>query len=80
MPKKKSKITFEQGMKMLEELTQRLSDGGLSLDESMKLYEEGMSLTAQLEGILAEHRRKIEMLDPETGEITDFEENDDELS
>ena len=80
MTRKKGKMTFEQGMKMLEELTQRLSDGGLSLDESMKLYEEGVSLTVQLEGILAEHRRKMEMIDPETGEITAFEENDDELS
>lgn len=78
--RRKKKLSFEEGMEQLEALTQRLGNGGLSLDESMKLYEEGVALSRQLEQILAEHRKKLEMIDPETGEITSFEENENELS
>ena len=55
-------------------------EGGLSLEQSMKTYEEGMALAAQLEGMLAEHRRRIEKIDPDTAEIETFEENENGVS
>lgn len=41
MPPKK----FEQAMKQLEEIVQRLEQEELSLDESLKIFEEGMELS-----------------------------------
>lgn len=72
--KKKTKISFEEGMLALEGLTAQLSDGKLSLDESIRTYEQGMALAAQMEELLAQHRRRIEQIDRDTAEIKPFEE------
>lgn len=40
-----AEITFEQALKRLEEITVKLENGALPLDESMKLYEEGVKLS-----------------------------------
>ena len=71
--RKKTKRSYEEGMQELEGLIARLGEGGLSLEESMKLYEEGVALAAQLSQELDSYRRRIEQIDPETAEITAFE-------
>ena len=57
----KKQMTFEESMERLEEVLRRLENGNESLDASLKLYEEGISLvracTEQLEA--AEQRMKI---------------------
>ena len=78
--KKKPKVCFETGLKELEALVARMQSGDIPLDEAMKLYEEGISLAGQLEEILNSHQKRIEMLDPDTAEITMFEENENGLS
>jgi exodeoxyribonuclease VII small subunit len=40
----KKTITFEAAMERLEEITRLLESGAEGLDESLKLYEEGVSL------------------------------------
>ena len=50
MPKGKKKTvekqeTFEDAMKQLEEIVQGLEGGDLPLEESLKLYEDGVRLT-----------------------------------
>ena len=40
----KKTITFEAAMERLEEITRLLESGSEGLDESLKLYEEGVSL------------------------------------
>lgn len=42
------KQTFEAGMSELEALTARLETGDMTLDETMKTYEKGVTLAAQL--------------------------------
>ncbi len=37
-------MTFEEAMKRLEEITQLIQKSECSLDESLKLYEEGLNL------------------------------------
>ena len=74
--KKKPKVSFETGMQSLEEMVRQMQSGDLSLEEMMKAYEQGMELAAQLDAILAEHRRRIEQIDPDTAEITTFEESE----
>ena len=41
------KQTFEAGMSELEALTARLETGDMTLDETMKTYEKGVTLAAQ---------------------------------
>lgn len=74
------KTSFEEGMQQLEELTDRLSGGELTLDETIKTYEEGVKLAERLEKELAKYRKRIEQIDPDTAEITPFEEEEHGLS
>jgi len=78
--KKKPKVSFEAGMASLEEMVLNMQNGNLSLDEMMSTYEAGMALAAQLDTMLREHRRRIEQIDPDTAEITTFEENEHGVS
>lgn len=68
------KQTFEAGMSELEALTARLETGDMTLDETMRTYEKGVTLAAQLKRQLEDSRKRIEQIDPETAEITPFEE------
>ena len=72
--RKKKTLSFEEGMRSLEELVARLSNQELPLEESIALYEQGAALSAQLEQQLAQQRRRLEMIDPETAEIEPLEE------
>ena len=74
------KQTFEAGMSELEALTARLETGDMTLDETMKTYEKGVTLAAQLKRQLEVSRKRIEQIDPETAEITPFEEKNHGLS
>lgn len=58
----KSEITFEQALKRLEEITVKLENGALPLDESMKLYEEGVKLSDLCAKQLNEAELKIKTL------------------
>lgn len=74
------KQTFEAGMSELEALNARLETGDMTLDETMKTYEKGVTLAAQLKRQLEDSRKRIEQIDPETAEITPFEEKNHGLS
>ncbi|MFR3405908.1 MAG: exodeoxyribonuclease VII small subunit [Christensenellales bacterium] len=74
------KQTFEAGMSELEALTARLETGDMTLDETMRTYEKGVTLAAQLKRQLEDSRKRIEQIDPETAEITPFEEKKHGLS
>ena len=66
-------------MQQLEELVQKMSDGELGLEQSIELYEQGSALVKELEHRLAQHRRRIEQIDPDTAEIEVFEENEHDV-
>ena len=53
------KMTFEQAMGRMEEITARLADGNLGIDESLALYEEGVRLAAFCDEKLKDVQRKI---------------------
>ncbi|MBI3189621.1 MAG: exodeoxyribonuclease VII small subunit [Ignavibacteriales bacterium] len=46
LPKDK-KDTFEHSLKRLEEIVESLEDGNVPLDDALKLYEEGISISKQ---------------------------------
>jgi len=56
------KVSFEEAMRRLEAIVKRLEDGDVPLEESIKLYEEGMRLGALCNTILKEAERRIESL------------------
>ena len=45
-------ITFEKAMKRLEEIVNLLENGTVSLDDSLKLFEEGIKLSKYCENEL----------------------------
>lgn len=54
--------TFEEAMARLERVVRQLESGELSLDESLKLFQEGMALARQCSGLLDEAEGRIEEL------------------
>jgi exodeoxyribonuclease VII small subunit len=60
--KKTEETTFEQALVALEKIVERLEKGELPLEESLKLYEEGIRLSRFCHGKLEEAEGKIEML------------------
>jgi len=63
--------TFEELLKRLEDIVEKMEGGGLSLEESMKLYEEGMKKTELLGAKLAEVREKVmKLVTNSSGSVT----------
>ena len=55
-------VKFEEAMKRLEKIVESLEAGDAPLDESLSLYEEGISLFRQCSSKLEEARKKVEIL------------------
>lgn len=71
--------TFEQAMKRLEEISRTLESGDIPLEDSIKLYEEGIKLLDFCQGKLSEAEKKIQKLTRTTGgefEISDLDQPD----
>jgi len=54
--------TYEEKIEQLRQIITKIEDGSTSLDESMKLYEQGAALVKQCETLLAEAEEKITTL------------------
>ena len=54
--------SFEEALKQLEEIVQRLERGELPLEESLRLYEDGVRLSRLCQGRLEEAEGRIEAL------------------
>ncbi len=67
MPKKE--ITFEQALNRLEEITESLENGDFSLEESIKLYEEGVKLIKLCNSKLENVESSIKILINKDGEL-----------
>ncbi len=57
------RITFETAMQKLSAIVEKLESGSLSLEESLKLFEEGTALSAHCYRKLEQAELKIETLD-----------------
>lgn len=55
-------MSFETAMTRLEQIVRALEEGKITLDESLKLYEEGISLVRLCSGKLDEAEQKIKMI------------------
>jgi exodeoxyribonuclease VII small subunit len=54
--------TFEQALQQLEQIVQKLEKGELPLEDSLKLYEDGIRLSRLCHGKLEEAEGRIEVL------------------
>ena len=69
---KKNNLTFESASARLEEIVKILERGNSSLDESLKLYEEGVLLVRFCNESLDNAEKKIKMLVKDVnGEFTE---------
>jgi exodeoxyribonuclease VII small subunit len=73
-----AKKTFEAALARLEEITRELEDGDLSLDKSLKKFDEGVQLARFCNEQLEEARARVELLLQNNGEIeaVPFEEDE----
>jgi exodeoxyribonuclease VII small subunit len=58
-------LTFEQAFSELEETVQKLEAGGLTLEESLALFERGQTLAARCNMQLDEAELQVQQLSPE---------------
>lgn len=59
---------FEDSLQELEQLVERLEQGDISLEESLKSFERGVQLTRTCQKALKEAEQKIQILLEEEGQ------------
>jgi len=76
----KKSYPFESSLARLESLVEQMESGELSLDESLKLFEEGIKLTRECQQALTDAEQKVNLLLEKSGvtETSEFlVDNDD---
>ena len=76
MTKEKKAIDFEQQLENLEALVESLESGGLSLEDSLTSFEQGIKLARDCQQALKQAEQKVALLLEDDGElvIEDFDE------
>ena len=79
MVRKKHGIDFEASLKELEGLVERMEEGELSLEESLKSYERGIELSRACQKSLDNAEQRIQILSEKDAaeETQDFQPDDD---
>lgn len=62
MSNKKTEIDFESAMERLDKITEELSKEGVSLEDALALYEEGVGLVRACSKKLEQTDRRIKIL------------------
>ena len=68
MPKGK-KIDFEASLGRLEQLVEQMEEGDLTLEQSLKAFEDGVKLTRECQQALAKAEQKVQLLMEQNGEL-----------
>lgn len=64
----KKTLHFEESLAELEQLVERMEQGNLPLEESLKLFERGVQLTRTCQGALRDAEQKVRVLLEDNGE------------
>lgn len=64
-------MTIEEGFKSLDEMIDKLEGDDISLEESFKIYENGMKLLKVINDKIDTVEKKMQMIDT-NGQIGDF--------
>lgn len=65
-----AKKTFEDALAKLETITQKLEDGDLSLENSLKKFDEGVKLAEFCNSKLDEAQKKVDILLKKDGALS----------
>ncbi len=79
MAKKDNKFDFEKALQELENLVEKMEEGDMSLEESLKQFERGVALTRSCQKALADAEQKVQILLKNAGkdELAPFKADDD---
>ena len=67
----KKSFPFEESLSKLEELVERMENGDLSLEDSLKSFEEGIKLTRDCQKALKTAEQKVKLLIEQNGEAVE---------
>lgn len=73
-PNTKKQFNFDLSLKQLEKIVEKMEEDDLPLEESIKLFEEGMKLSQACQIALKEAEGKIKKLSHQGDALVDFEE------
>ena len=76
MSKEKNEIDFEESMEKLEKLAKELESDKLSLNDSVKKFEEGMKISQDCKKVLDEAEKKITILIDDTEKDLEVDEEE----
>lgn len=78
-------MDFEKKLKRLEDIVEKMESGDLSLDDSMKLFEEGVKLSRDCQSQLTVAEERVKVLlsigpdgKPVTRNLDELQEGEDE--
>ena len=63
------KLTFEKKLEKLEQIIAQLENPSLELEQSAKIFEEGLALSKELSAQLSEVKNKVEILKKQGSEL-----------
>lgn len=56
------KFNFENSLSKLNQIVEKMESGGLTLEESLKYFEQGIALTRQCQQALKDAEQKVQIL------------------
>lgn len=77
MAARKKSIDFENKLSQLEVLVGEMEKGSLSLEESLKAFEDGIKITRECQQALKDAEQKVEILTRDSTQPTTFEPEND---
>ena len=82
MTNTKKSIDFEEALDQLEELVEDMENGDLTLEESLKAFEQGIKLTRECQTALSQAEQKVQLLIEENGKLKsiDITNSDDQTA
>jgi len=82
MTNTKKSIDFEEALDQLEELVEDMENGDLTLEESLKAFEQGIKLTRECQTALSQAEQKVQLLIEENGKLksVDITNSDDQTA
>ena len=69
---KKDTVNFETSLQKLEKILEKLEDGDISLEDSVKSFEEGIGLVKECQKQLSQAELKVKKL-LDNGDIVDLD-------
>lgn len=73
MAARKKSVDFEKKLNQLEVLVGEMEKGSMSLEDSLKAFEDGIKITRECQQALKDAEQKVEMLTSDTAKPTPFD-------